>query len=115
MPPKAEDYLPLSNLSFHILLTLGNGASHGYAIGRDVEQRSAGRLNPTTGALYQALKRLDQDGLIAPAPAPSSEVDARRHYFRLTPLGRRVTAREAQRLESLVAAAREASLYQGKG
>ena len=50
-------FLPLTNLSFHVLLALGDGPAHGYAIGKDVEQRSRGRLNPATGSLYQALRR----------------------------------------------------------
>ena len=44
----------LSELAFHILLALGDGPSHGYAIGKEVEERSGGRLDPATGALYQA-------------------------------------------------------------
>lgn len=63
-PLEPNDFLPFSNLSFHILLALGEGPSHGYAMGKDVEQRSGGRLRPTTGGLYQALRRLGEDGLI---------------------------------------------------
>ncbi len=105
-------HLPLTDLSFHILLALGDGASHGYAIGKAVEHRSDGRLRPTTGSLYQALRRLHNDGLIAEAEGPKGGVaeDARRQYFRLTPFGKRVFAREAQRLEGLLAAAREKKL-----
>ena len=48
--------MSLSDLAFHIMLALGNGPSHGYAIGKDVEEQSGGRLDPTTGALYQVLQ-----------------------------------------------------------
>ncbi len=108
----ASDHVPLTDLSFHILLALGDGASHGYGIGKEVERRSAGRLNPTTGSLYQALRRLNNDGMIAEAPQPkdANGTDSRRQYFRLTPFGKRVFAVEAQRLESLLAAAREKNL-----
>ena len=58
----AADFLPLSNLSFHLLLALGSGESHGYALGKEIEERSEGRLRPTTGSLYQALKRLTEVG-----------------------------------------------------
>jgi DNA-binding PadR family transcriptional regulator len=106
------DLLPVGNLAFHILLALGDGPSHGYAIGKDVEQRSRGKLNPTTGALYQALKRLREDGLIEPARgAEARSPDARRQYFRLTPLGRQVAQLEAARLDELVAAARSKNLF----
>lgn len=107
-------FLPLSNLSFHVLLALGDRRCHGYAIGKDVEKRSGGRLNPTTGGLYQALKRLDEDGLVEHAPAAADRsTDARRQYFKLTTLGRRVAALEAQRLHELVADARAKKLFTG--
>jgi DNA-binding PadR family transcriptional regulator len=100
----------LSDLAFHVLLALGTGPLHGYAIGKRVEEQSAGRLDPTTGALYQALRRLTEDGFIAPADAPT-DTDARRRYFVLTRTGRQAAANEARRLEALVRAARERKLY----
>lgn len=105
--PEPEHYLPLSNLTFHVLLALGDGVSHGYAIGKEVEARSDGRLSPTTGALYQALRRLRDEGLVESAPEPAEvDGDPRRKYFQLTELGKRVTAAEARRLDGLVATAR---------
>ena len=89
-------------------------ATHGYAIGKDVADQSGGRLDPTTGALYQALRRLTEEGLIAPADAPG-EVDSRRKYFALTRQGRRIAAKEAERLSALVRAARERRLYSERG
>jgi DNA-binding PadR family transcriptional regulator len=102
----------LGDLAFHILLALGEGASHGYAIGKEVEERSAGRLDPTTGGLYQALKRLREEGLIRQAPAEPG-VDSRRRYFELTSSGRAAVAAEASRLDALVATARARKLYAG--
>jgi len=109
------DLLPLSDLSFHILLALGAGASHGYAIGKEIERRSGGRLNPATGSLYQSLRRLHRDGLIQEVDQPRriAATDARRQYFELTPRGRRVFALEARRLEALLSAAREMKLLPG--
>jgi DNA-binding PadR family transcriptional regulator len=100
-------FLPLSELPLQILLALGSGASHGYGIGKEIEERSSGRLKPTTGSLYQALKRLRDDGLIENADPTEENGDARRKYFRITPLGRQVMALEAERLAELVAVARE--------
>ena len=107
-----KDYVPLTDLSFHILLALGDGVSHGYAIGKDIKLRSDGRLNPTTGSLYQALRRLHENELIAETEQPKNATgtDSRRQYFRLTPFGKRVFAFEAQRLENLIAAARDKKL-----
>ncbi|MGD8698412.1 MAG: PadR family transcriptional regulator [Gemmatimonadales bacterium] len=110
--PKPAEFLPLTDLSFHVLLALGAGASHGYAIGKDIQRRSAGRLDPATGSLYQALRRLQRDGLIEEVERPLRITvdDSRRQYFQLTPLGRRVFAAEAHRLEALLVAARELQL-----
>lgn len=111
MTTRPRDLLPLGDLAFLVLLALGDGPMHGYAIGLEVQARSDGRLDPTTGALYQALKRLSDGGLVAPATAPSGETDARRKYFRLTPLGRKAAMAEAERLDGMVAVAREKRLY----
>lgn len=109
---RAHDFLPLGNLPFHILLGLGSGASHGYALGKEIEERSDGRLRPTTGSLYQALKRLTEDGLIERAPDTARiSADGRRQYFRLTHLGRTVARAEAARLHALVRLAAERDLY----
>ncbi len=113
-PEHAQDFLPLSNLSFHILLALGDTSSHGYAIGKEIEERSGGKLSPTTGGLYQALKRLGEDCLVEHAVSSSSRsTDSRRQYFHLTKLGRRVAALEAGRLDELVAVARDKELFTG--
>ena len=100
----------LSDLGFHVLLALGDGPSHGYAIGKAIEEQSAGRLDPTTGALYQTLRRLSEDGLIAEVEGPK-DVDSRRRYFRLTAQGRGAAAAEAARLDALVRTARKRRLF----
>lgn len=105
-------FLPLTDLAFHTLLALGREPAHGYAVGKEIEERTGGRLNPTTGGLYQALKRLREDGLVERAPKLEARAsDSRRNYFRLTPLGRRVLAAEARRLEGLVGRVRELDLF----
>jgi len=107
--PEPQAFLPLTNLAFHVLLALGDGAAHGYAIGKEVEARSGGMLNPATGSLYQVLKRLSQDSLIEQAP-DADDADSRRQSFRLTALGRRVAEAEARRLDALVTVARHKRL-----
>ncbi len=117
MPRRTSDrtdrQVPLSHLSFQVLLALGDAPAHGYAIGKEVERRSEGALQPTTGALYQALRRLEADGLVEPAPADGSSGDSRRRYFRLTERGRDVASLEAGRLHRLVEVARSRKLYVG--
>ena len=100
----------MTDLEFHVLLALGSSPSHGYAIGKYIEQQSEGRLDPTTGALYQTLRRLSEQDLIEPADGPG-DADVRRKYFALTRQGRRVAAAEAQRLDALVRAARQRKLF----
>jgi DNA-binding PadR family transcriptional regulator len=56
---------------------------------------------------------LEGDGLITESkerPEPSLD-DERRRYYRLTDFGRRVAAAEAERLKTLVAAARAKRLF----
>lgn len=108
--PEPAEHIPLPELSFQVLLALGAGPAHGYGIGKLLEKRTDGRLRPTTGSLYQALRRLDDSGLVEEADAPE-ESDRRRQYFRLTALGRRVAALEAERLDALVRTARDHDLY----
>ena len=100
----------MSDLEFHVLLALGEGPSHGYAIGKAIEEQSDGRLDPTTGALYQVLRRLSDDELISEIPTPKG-TDPRRRYFALTPPGRRAAAAEAARLDALVRMARKRRLF----
>lgn len=107
-----ETFIPLSDLALHVMLALGDGPLHGYGIGKEIEERSGGRLNPTTGGLYQALRRLAEDGLVNHAPdAEADSPDARRRYFRLTPLGREVVGLEMERLHGLVKVAQEKRLF----
>jgi DNA-binding PadR family transcriptional regulator len=100
----------LTDLAFHILIALGSGPAHGYAIGKDVEEQSGGRLDPSTGTLYQALYRLKEGGLIASMESPERS-DERRKYFQLTERGRRAAQAEALRLHALVRTARKRKLY----
>lgn len=101
----------LGNLPFHVLLALADGNPlHGYGIGKDVQTRSGGALRPTTGGLYLALKRLQEDGLIARVATPESP-DQRRQYFAITDLGREAAATEAARLDRLVQAAKDKNLF----
>jgi len=108
MPFRSPDaVLPLTPISFEILLALSEGDRHGYGILQQVESRTAGLLPLRTGTLYRALARLEEAGLIA-----SNEVldDERRRYYRITPRGREIAGDEAKRLEDQVAAARSRKL-----
>ncbi|MGQ0520546.1 MAG: PadR family transcriptional regulator [Actinomycetota bacterium] len=96
-------FLPLPPAQFHVLVALTEGDKHGYAIMQAVERSSAGvvRMGPAT--LYGTLKRLVAQGLAEELPhRPSPDDDQRRRYYRLSGLGERVCAHEADRLAGLV-------------
>lgn len=101
-------YLPLKTNWFHILLCLADREQHGYGIMQEVRERTGGQVRLWPATLYGALRRLLDEGLIEASderPAPDLD-DARRRYYRLSDLGRRVLAAEIARLEALVRAAR---------
>ena len=104
----ARRYLPLSPQQFHILLALTDEARHGYGIILEIGERTGGALRLGTGTLYTALAGLENGGLVVePKKRPSSrEDDARRRYYRLTPIGRAVLEAETSRLDALVKQAR---------
>ena len=102
--PRPEAFLPLKANWFHILLSLAAGEQHGYGMMQEVFERSSGKIRLWPATLYGTLKRLIDAGLIeesAERPAPELD-DARRRYYRLTQLGRRVLDAETERLEDLV-------------
>ena len=109
-----EAHLPLTTLAFHILLALADGAKHGYGIILDIEERTAGAMRLRSGTLYTAIHRLQSDTLLAestdPSPPPPEAVDARRRYYQITPLGRRVAKLEANRLAAMLHTARDKAL-----
>lgn len=102
---------PLTPLSLAILVALGGGDLHGYALLGAVEEGSDGQLRPGTGTLYAALQRLMDVGLIVESTArPADDDDARRRYYRITGEGRAAVAAEAARLNRLLADARRHGL-----
>jgi DNA-binding PadR family transcriptional regulator len=98
----------LTPVEFHVLVALAGDERHGYAIMQDVERFTGGEVRLEAGTLYRALHRMLANGWVAEcARRPAADLDdARRRYYRLTPLGRRVASAEAERLAQLVAAAR---------
>jgi DNA-binding PadR family transcriptional regulator len=101
---KPESFLPLKPHWFHVLLSLSGAPQHGYGIMQEVLDRTEGKVRLWPATLYGTLKRLGDDGLIEESDQrPAAEQDdARRRYYGLTPLGRRVLAAESARLEDLV-------------
>jgi len=107
---------PLTPAAFQVLLALAAGQAHGYAVMRFVEQVTAGSVRLGPGTLYRTVGRLLADGLVEEIEGgdPAAPHDARRRYYRLTPLGRQAAEAEAALLHRMVAAATQAGLLPTK-
>jgi DNA-binding PadR family transcriptional regulator len=81
-----------------ILTALEKGASHGYQLALDLEERSGGFFEFKHGTLYPILHKLEKEGLIEGTWSDEGLRGRRRHY-RLTKKGRAYarTQREAWR------------------
>ena len=96
--------LPLPPAMFQMLLALGEGERHGYALKREILHRTAGKVNLGSGALYGSINRMLERGMIEESgerPDPHLD-DERRRYYRITDFGRRVAQAEARRMRELV-------------
>lgn len=103
------DFLPLNPLEFRILLAVGDGCLHGYAIVKEVERRAGDQERIFPANLYRRIRNLLAAGLLAETGTPADDQpdDGRqRRYFRITPLGIEVARAETARLRELLAEAR---------
>jgi DNA-binding PadR family transcriptional regulator len=106
----------MKSLNFQVLLALSEGERHGWALVRELQQRSTDeRILP--GNFYRTLRGMLAEGLIEEAPPRSADAakNERRTYFRLTKAGRDVAKAEARKLESLVAQSRARKLLSARG
>jgi DNA-binding PadR family transcriptional regulator len=102
----------LTTAGFQVLLALAAGHGHGYAVMGFVDEVTDGRVRIGPGTLYRTLARLVADELVTESEAsdPSAPHDARRRYYRLTPLGAEAVRDEARLQARLLDAARRAGL-----
>ena len=102
----SQEHSPLSEATLFILLSLSGEPRHGYAIMKDVERMSQGRVKLSTGTLYGALRRLLEEGWIRRAgDTPASETGRVRKVYVLTDLGQRILNAEVARRKMLVTTA----------
>lgn len=115
MTQDPREHLPLTPLSFEILLSLADGPLHGYGIMKEAEDRTGEPFPSSTGTLYLAIQRLLKDGLLAVAAtaAGGGSRGGRGRAYALTPLGREVAVAEAERLAARVRDAAHKSLLDG--
>jgi DNA-binding PadR family transcriptional regulator len=97
------DAKPLSEPVVLILTSLASEPKHGYALLKDVEQLSGGRVRLSTGTLYGAIRRLLEDGWIERFEQADTSRD--KQAYRVTTKGRAQLHSEIARLRHLVQAA----------
>ena len=114
-----EQLLPLPAAVFHILIALGEGEKHGYAVMQDVADRTGGKVRMSPGTLYGSIRKMLDEGLIEEifqrGGRATVKEDERRRYYRVTKFGRAVAAAEAARLTVLLHHARSSGLVPRKG
>ena len=117
MPKRKLDPLPAA--AFQILLSLAEGDLHGYAIMRQVEEQTAGKVRLGPGTLYSSIQALLEQGFIEEvergdaSDAPPAPRDRRRLY-RLTSAGRKVARTEAEKLADILRFARAKKILRGE-
>ena len=98
---------PLSPAVLHILLALSTKEMHGYAIMKQVDSDSQGKVNMGPGTLYGSIGRMIEAGLLRESGrgADPEMDDERRVYYKITALGRKALSAEVQRYREVVALA----------
>ena len=114
MPKRKLD--PLPSAAFQILLALAGEELHGYAIMRQVEEQTDGKMRLGPGTLYSSVQSLLEAGLIEERE-PRDETktgDDRRRFYRLSSAGRKLAVNEAERLADLLRVARAKKILRGR-
>jgi transcriptional regulator len=96
MPPTDSLALVKGTLDVLVLKALSWTPMHGFEITEWLEAQSGGRLEVDDSALYQALYRMEQRGLID-AQWGVTENNRRARYYRVTTAGRAHLRAETER------------------
>jgi DNA-binding PadR family transcriptional regulator len=96
----------LSTAALHVLLALGDGPRHGYAIMLAVADESGGdvRLRPAT--LYRTLRTLHDADLVREVPSTDPADDPRRRYYQITEAGQDAARAQLRHLQAVIDIAR---------
>ncbi len=86
-----------------ILASLADKPRHGYALMKNIEEISEGRVRLSTGTLYGAIRRLLEDGWIERFAQKDTSRD--KQAYRLTTAGRGRLKAEVTRMKQLTRAA----------
>ena len=113
MPKRKLD--PLPSAAFQILLSLAEGDLHGYAIMRQVEEQTGGRLCLGPGTLYSSIQSLLEEKFIEEVSGKESSESQpeRRRFYRLTTAGRKLARSEAEKMADVLRVARSRKILRG--
>jgi DNA-binding PadR family transcriptional regulator len=106
---KTAPETPLTPAVLHILLALSSEERHGYAIMKQVESDSQGKVRMGPGTLYGSIGRMLVAGLIRETDKkidPDLD-DERRIYYQITALGKKSLSAELDRYREVVAIAKK--------
>jgi len=88
-----QRYLPLTEATYYILLTLREPL-HGYAVMQRIQEMSHGMVEIGPGTLYGAFTNLEKEGLIEMV-----KHENRRKSYLLTPKGKQTLLAQIERLQ----------------
>lgn len=97
--PDGPDAGPLTEPVFLILASLADQPRHGYALMKDIESLSNGRVRLSTGTLYGALRRLLENAWIE--RFEQEDTSREKQAYRLTPAGLVQLRLELDRMKQL--------------
>ena len=97
--PSLQELGRFSEPALLVLISLAEGAKHGYSMAQDIERISGQKLGP--GTLYGAITRLENAKWIEPLPAQD-----RRRPYKITSSGVAVLRARLESLRAMTRAAR---------
>jgi transcriptional regulator len=104
----AQHELKRGSAELMVLSAIEGRSRHGYEIAKMIDERSGGVLRFHVASLYPMLYRLEQRGWIAGKWVEKAG-ERRRRYYRLTPDGRKMLAKQRQQWRELLAALQRAA------
>jgi PadR family transcriptional regulator, regulatory protein PadR len=99
----ADSHIKKGSAELLVLALVEDRARHGYEIGKLIAERSGGVLTFHIASLYPMLYRLERRGLIIGRWVEKA-AERRRRFYRITPEGRRVLARQRSRWQEFISA-----------
>jgi DNA-binding PadR family transcriptional regulator len=101
---------------YQVLLSLSDQHMHGYAILKDIEDRTQGDVLLAAGTLYAVLARLKRDGWIVTVGGGGDVGgDSRRQYYEITTTGTTALREEVSRLRRSIEMAEVKRIFAADG